>query len=505
MSRLTDLAPCAIPSLRSPPAVSAAPAPDKPLLQPCTVRYGRFLWLAGSYTIACSWKGIQRFRRQGFPTCCCRAGSRVDLLIDGDTHSPAEIDWALKRLGSDGVSVQGRLFASPGRLSIKRWAAFIRERGLRFHSVKRTAGYKDPNDVAIIHQMQNAARRPAVDKIALLAADDDFLSIAQEIFSKGKEVTVLIPERKRGVIKTYADGGIRVVSVPTLSREGKPAAPLFYTVRAFLHPDGSGSICPSQPTKSVFMDDEVEEVRSFLHHLGFMQTSGSLLLTCMAKGWFVNEPRTLTIFPHQCAISELHRVISRKANSWKKPLNKLAYFFPLRRGGPKTQIARKEGSMAWKVAQSNGPFMMQDSACLPERALRKLGYVDKHLNKDKAEAMLVFANMNGNKRILRDTESLPDPSDTPDMVHDKLRRAFISNASSGNWQPPPKDADVVNLLVREGYLDGKPKSQHEKLRAMQCYSQRHDMPAMKTYLGFVWQLLRKINSTDPSRREVVGF
>ena len=135
---------------------------------------------------------------------------------------------------------------------------------------------------------------------------------------------------------------------------------------------------------------------------------------------------------------------------------------------------------------------------------KNLDMLTESTNSDVSESMLVFANMSKNKRLLRETGNLPDATDSESQLDAKIRQAFLSIATTGHWQVPPKDTRVRNLLFRDGYLPAETVSQPEVLSAMQLYSRRHGLPARQTYLGIVWQITQQINSADPDRREVVG-
>ncbi|CAE7200140.1 unnamed protein product [Symbiodinium sp. CCMP2592] len=426
-----------------------------------------------------------------------KAQEWTELLVDGDSHSRDDISWALQNLRSRGQPVKTTIFAAPARLQNGKWYDFVREQGLRFHGVQRATGYKDPNDEAIVDCMKKLVMLAGVSRIALLTSDSDFLRGAQHVCEAGGKVVVLVPESQTGTRKTYADAGLEVVPIV---RAGARQCP---RVKAYLHSDGTGSLERCEPVQPPFVRGEVAKLHTLLEQLGLWQGPDSKLSTCIAKCWFANSLGTLTLFPFHCAISELHQALSAETGDCRGISSPpLAFFFPIGSGTPTAkQKTTFGGSRAASIFQGGGPFMLHDSDSLPSRLLRRLGYFDDHLNADLREAMLVFANMQGNKRLLREARSLPDPEDGIGELSGLLRQAFVSNACSGHWQLPPKDVDARGMLVRKCYLESPHQSESDVLEAMQQYSRRHGLPKMKTYLGNVWQLLRNKNSRDPSRRE----
>ena len=78
--------------------------------------------------------------------------------------------------------------------------------------------------------------------------------------------------------------------------------------------------------------------------------------------------------------------------------------------------------------------MLRDSAKPAREVLQKMGYLDGGLNSDLSEAMLAFVNRADNKHVLRKCDLLPSQLDGQQDVDDKLRAAFLSHRTKGNWQ-----------------------------------------------------------------------
>ena len=163
------------------------------------------------------------------------------------------------------------------------------------------------------------------------------------------------------------------------------------------------------------------------------------------------------------------------------------------------------GTLAFRVLQGGGPAMLWDSDRLTLQVLSRLGYLDNDLNADVRESLLVFVNGCRNKLLLRQMDALPTPGQTVDDLCSSLRHIFLSSRVDGNWQLAPKDGLVRKLLVNSVELASVTASSTDVLRAMQVFSSKNMLPCMKTYNGFLWQVMRFANMNDPSRRDVIEF
>ena len=67
--------------------------------------------------------------------------------------------------------------------------------------------------------------------------------------------------------------------------------------------------------------------------------------------------------------------------------------------------------------------------------LRRLGYLDDELNDDFSRAVRRFVSMPENSYWLRkNCKAMPKRTDTKEQVMAKLRRAFLSDDTSGQWR-----------------------------------------------------------------------
>ena len=178
----------------------------------------------------------------------------------------------------------------------------------------------------------------------------------------------------------------------------------------------------------------------------------------------------------------------------------MAFFLPKsptdRRLTSKTQIRKFGTGVAKALFLGGGPFLLNDSTNLVHEALRRLGYMDNDMNTNLQEAMLVFVNAANHKYKLRkQLDSLPTETDTAAEVEDKLRHAFLSHLTDGQWRLPRSDVEIRKRLCKEGFLLDTEATCRDVFRAMTKYARRHQLPEMKTYNGYVFRLLSHMDSS----------
>ena len=420
--------------------------------------------------------------------------------MDADAHPMGEISPAINELRTQGELLSITAYAAPGRNSNKKWGRFFEPHDIAFWPVKRLGQQSDPNDAVIRTHMRCLAATPGFKKLALLTNDSDFLESALEVSAKGIEVVVFMSDIARGTMQKYASAGIRVV--PLQRGAGKHS----FTVRAWLHPDGTGSVERCAPIMRLpDFQGELLTLLDFLSSLNYRSPEGSRLLPCIAKCWFANKLGPLTVFPNQNAIMALHAAI-RLPRNWVYNAHKLAYVLPMSSGKPsKKKQLELGGTAAFRVLQGGGPTMFHDSEQLTATILKKLGYIDDKLNADLPEALLVFINAARNKQLLRQLDLPLRQGQSCSDTCSQLRRAFLSNEGDGNWQIAPSDGRVRQMLLQSNYLQTSSPHPNEVLAAMMRYCRKNKLPKMKTYNGFMWQIMRVLTTEDPSRRDVLGL
>ena len=218
----------------------------------------------------------------------------------------------------------------------------------------------------------------------------------------------------------------------------------------------------------------------------------------------------LTAFPLQCGLAETLEYV-RKASAtapWKHYRNNLAYFLPISSTSRRTQKKMNEygGTTARQIFKGGGPFVINDSPDMVEQALSMMGYLDYKLNADVAEAMLTFVNVPDNKLNLRKRcDALPLPGDSASSVLAKLRRAFLSHATDGQWRVAPKDTEVRKELVKQGFLIDPALPRSSVLVAMRKFARRYNLPEMRSYNGYLLRVLHHMYNSDPNRTGTVEF
>ena len=143
--------------------------------------------------------------------------------------------------------------------------------------------------------------------------------------------------------------------------------------------------------------------------------------------------------------------------------------------------------------------MLKDSEGMVPHALTQLGYLDDEMNADVLEAMLVFVNIADNRNALRKQVGvLPTLGDSPAEVEEKLRHAFLSHLTDGQWRTAPKDGDVRKLLRDKGFLDSANTTRQDVFQAMAEFARQHRLPKMKTYGGYAFRI-RSATSSNSNR------
>jgi hypothetical protein len=189
------------------------------------------------------------------------------------------------------------------------------------------------------------------------------------------------------VHRRYRDANLKVMKLQEPNPLGGPC------VRAVLASNGDGSVHLVEAYKSFDNSaDGIPQVMGFLKDLGFM--AGDYLVQA-AKFWFANELGSLTIFPSQLATTSVRDVIRERSEDYECYPGNLAFCLPMSAVGPPivAKGLQKYGSrLARRVYRGKGPFMLHDSPDLTSQVLRRLGYLDDHLNDDLTEALFCFLN-----------------------------------------------------------------------------------------------------------------
>ena len=421
----------------------------------------------------------------------------VQLLVDGDQHSIKEIEMAARLAGS----AEAVVFAAPGRLNNRKWQHFFQGQGVTFRPVQREDSEK-PGDAAIIAAMELFIAGPS-SRTALLAADRDFAPVVCRAAASGKEVMVIVPEKRIHVADLYRP--LPSVQVQLL----KPDTPSVSKVKAVLYSGGRGKVQLCRPIAKQNRILELAYIKARLTDLGYCQPDqqSGFMVSPIAKFWHANRVDPLVVYPLHCGITQLHAVLAETGTvDWKPYTAKSAFCLPSRwPRKTKKKIDRFGSTLAAAIHAGGGPFILCDASDLASKALRRLGYPNWPCDSDVREALLVFINSSSNKYKLREMGLLPCRSDTVADVQSKIRRAFLNSNSSGEWQLGPADSRVRRLLSAEKMLSSQHADKAEMLYTMKKYLKQKRWPDMNSYIGCVWCIYRHLNLADPSRRSLVEF
>ena len=423
-------------------------------------------------------------------------GCDMRLLVDGDNIGIPEIQAAILELQRLGHTVKTTVFAEPGRERNKNWNRFFSLPDVVFHAVLRNSSAQgEANDEAIVQECLAFERCHSKVSVSLLVSDNGYLESVREMCKRGSAVTVLIPATDMSIIRRYRLAGLHVIAL-------KSQGDRFISVRAILQQHGSGQVELAEPCPVRDVVDDMELCTSFLRDLGYVEEEREFLSHAAAKFWRTNNLGALVVYPQQLTIEETCRIASvHKGRRWLRHSEKLAMVIPIASAGAasKKDVQKYGSGLAKQVFQGGGPFMLPDSEDIVRQALTKLAYLDGNMNADLAEAMLVFANAPHNQYQLRkNLNLLPAAEDSVQDVQEKLRQAFQSHLSSGRWRFAPKDTVVRHLLFKDGLLSSKRAKAGDVFLAMAKHAKLHGLPKMKTYNGYVFRILRALDSSPTS-------
>lgn len=410
--------------------------------------------------------------------------------MDADSASLEQIQEAMENLQEEGYKVRTRVFAAPRQDLSKRWAPFFQRKEVLFQPVSRNPRNRgEANDEAIVSACKRLAASRKNRCIALLASDCGYKDVLRDIAQEGTSVCLCTSTRNVAVIDQYRGCGVRVIELVCRTSN-------FSKVRAVLHANGGGHVELAEPFKYDASEDH-ELCNNFLHDLGYMTDIPQKWTTqSTAKFWFANSLGSLIVFPQQFATKKVCRMASSR-RQWRKYRDDLVLLLPV---AAPSRMSRKQQdlygtSLSRQIYRGGGPVMLKDSRDLVQRAFTKLGYLDGDLNTDMEEAALVFVNASRNTHVLRkELDLLPTEKDSFTDTIDKLRCAFRSNLSQARWKVAPSDSVIRRLLCKHGLLSNVHATAEDVLAAMTQYSLQHGLPTMRSYNGYVFRILRSLDS-----------
>lgn len=432
---------------------------------------------------------------------------RVRLLVDGDSFGSEQVHWAVAFLARSFDDVNAVIFGAPGLTKNKKMRELLLRSDISFYSVPRGENQAaEPNDDAIISEMQRCARFVGGECMGLLTADTGFAEILRRLISDNQPVFALIPSRSVPAANFYKEQGIPVISLPL---EGS-----FSKVRAILDADGNGRVelaDPFDPTphwhKSEKMYNSWEQVLKEKGCPAAFSSSPGFRVQRIAKFWFQNGLGELTVYPSLLATHALDHAIWQRSQKWISKSEALAYLLPVSTGGRSTESVTKTygSTRARSIFQGGGPMMLRDSHDLGTEALRKLGYLDDSWNSDLTEAVSCFWNATLNKYQLRKL-GLISPYETTSGAVAKLRMALLSDCHSGYWQRGGTCTPAVVQILRGEKLlpmGCETPALQEVWSAMQTFARVHQLPNLKTLNALAGHIVQQYNQRCPHRRGTI--
>ena len=283
-------------------------------------------------------------------------------------------------------------------------------------------------------------------------------------------------------------------------------------VRAILLEDGAGSVEMAEAAPPIDQEELKARYDAIMSFLGRSRALGEetfYLIQLCVKFWFANSLGKLVVFPPSFASMAVHDLIqSGSRQDWKKSSESLAFFLPRvnqkNTGGRRAKFGSR---LAREVHLGGGPFVLEDSPDLVEKAMRRMGYLDDAFNADLDEALFCFLNTAGNKTTLRKLTMLPNSGDRSEAVQAILKTAFLTNRASGQWWKlgTGRGHFALNALRGERLVSTGPSSScstAELFEAMKVYAQRHGLPPMRTFNGLVRRIQQEVDR-EPSTRSLI--
>eukprot|EP00931_Biecheleriopsis_adriatica_P107203 TRINITY_DN81546_c0_g1_i1.p1 TRINITY_DN81546_c0_g1~~TRINITY_DN81546_c0_g1_i1.p1 ORF type:complete len:530 (-),score=88.38 TRINITY_DN81546_c0_g1_i1:37-1626(-) len=421
------------------------------------------------------------------------------LLVDGDCQGSSRIQAALRALRSRGSVVYGEVFAVAPRKEEKQLANLLKAENLMFKEVPRKAGgTKGPNDIEIAMRAVDLANSGSADCIALLVADVDFVLVARRLTSHGQRAAVLLDSNRVFLAKAFEEVGAEVI---TLSDDIKSGRPLKMAV---LNPDGGGAIVTMGPREHAQVDvnSDVSEVVPKLRELSFLEDEADPPVPAIAKFWFTNSLGPLAVWPPQLAYFAFKSLMSdHKERGWQTHTHELCFVLPhdnVRPAKSKSALADFGTGRCRGIATGGGPFMLADSPELPEKILRRLGYLDDGRNTDFDEALSLFCSIVSNKRLLLSVDAEFADARCSDRRL-KFRRLMLSGKTYGHWQIAPSFNNLGDLLASKGLVSSQATSS-DIFEAMQLYADMHGISSKKTYNSLAYCIQNHLKGSQATSR-----
>lgn len=430
---------------------------------------------------------------------------KVRLLVDGDAFGCDRIAGTIASLAGENYDVKATVFVAPGLVKSKRMRELLQRSDISFIQVPRGEEIAtEPNDHAIISEMQKCARSPDRECIALMTSDKGFAEDIRQLMSDQQPFMALIPDFLSTVVKFYKEKGIPVFLLPYEERPPK--------VRAILHADGNGTVELGEAfeesanlAQCQAMYDSWEGLLEAQGCSALFSSSEGYPIQRIAKFWFANGLGSVPVFPAVLASIALDNTLQQEARKWISSTESLAYILPVSSfvSLTKSGLATYGSRNACSVFRGGGPFMLHDSDEMVMQALRKLGYLDDLWNTDLTEALSCFWNTGQNKHKLRKLGIAIGRFETTAGAAAKLRAVLLSDGNDGRWQRGgTRTPDAITILKSVNILprDSEAPSMGDIWCGLKTYAHVHQLPVTKTFNALAVQVVAHSKRQDPHRR-----
>lgn len=428
---------------------------------------------------------------------------RCGLLIDGDVFGPGSWPAALAALKDKRMRVQAHVFGPPGRDENKTWKSEMLAHSISFVPVfRRTGGAKDPNDIAIGMEASRMVFQERVDAVALLVADADFVYLVGQLHHWGCCVFAILREGLgAGTFTAFREAGAEVLVLPEVVGKGGRGKH-----KVVLHESGESTFpeWPESEHLDSVPEQDMQDSVDRLVELEYMWSKDDPILPAIAKFFHANSIGPVTLWPGVSALIQFRAALaSHPHRAWRRNPGDQIFVLPKAQSlSSKSDLEQHGSRECSRVVRGGGAFIIQDSACVVDLFLHRLGYLCADLECDVGDAVDVFSKMNMNHAHLTQIGiSIPSYVQTftkKSMLH----AALASPRATGHWQIAPKDTAVRSLLKALGKIPSTDVSSSTFNKALVSYSRLKGLPLRKSLAGRVQEVLYDLNPCDPLRRSL---
>jgi len=132
--------------------------------------------------------------------------------------------------------------------------------------------------------------------------------------------------------------------------------------------------------------------------------------------------------------------------------------------------------------------------------LRRLGFLDDHLNSSLSEAIDVFCDVGLNRRTLTSLGLGISPRLSVHARLSLIHCALVDSRATGSWQMAAPDTKVRQVLVGEGLIGSTRAAPVEVFEALKVYARRMQLETPSSYNKLAHAAMRHWYRRQPSLR-----